>query len=148
MKKILTFFAAVLMSFPAVADQHGAAEAEVRDAVKSFNVTYAKNDVEGYFSHFADDADLFWGGGRQSKSAYHEEWVATIEAGGAVEKSDTSDLQVRVMPGGNSAHASYYIDYRYRSPDGEVVEEQAFESETWQKIDGQWKIVGLHYTVL
>jgi len=74
--------------------------------------------------------------------------VATIKAGSAVEKSDVSGLQVRVLPGGNYAHASYFIDYRMQAPDGEVVEEKAFESETWQKIDGQWKIVGLHYTVL
>ena len=148
MKKMLTLIAAALISFPAVADQHSAAEAEVRDAVQGFNGAYAKNDVERYFSYFADDADMFWGGGRQTKSAYHEEWVATISAGGAVEKSDASGLQVRVLPGGNSAIASYFIDYRMRSPDGEVVEEKAFESETWQKIDGQWKVVGLHYTVI
>jgi len=148
MQKILTLIAAALISIPAAADQHGGAEAEVRDAVNAFNSTYASNDVKGYFNHFADDADMFWGGGRQSKSAYHEEWVATIKAGGAVEKSDVSELQVKVLPGGNSAHASYYIDYRFRNPDGDVVVEKAFESETWQKIDGQWKIVGLHYTIL
>lgn len=148
MNKILTIIAVALISFSAVADQHSSVEAEVREAVKAFNGTYASNDVKGYFSHFADDADMFWGGGRQTKSEYHEEWVATIEAGGKVEKSDVSDLQVRVLPGSNSAVASYFIDYRMHTPDGEVIEEKAFESETWQKIDGQWKVVGLHYTVL
>lgn len=148
MYKILTLIAAALISFSAMADQHSAAEAELRDAVRLFNGAYANNDVNSYFSYFADDADMFWGGVRQTKSAYQEEWTATIDAGGAVEKSEASDLQVRLLPGGNAAIASYFVDYRMRTPDGEVVEEQAFESEVWQKIAGAWKVVGLHYTVL
>ncbi len=148
MYKILTIFAAALISFSAVADQHSAVEAEVLDAVKAFNGAYASNDVEGYFSHFADDGDMFWEGARQTASGYHEEWAATIDAGGAVEKNEASDVQVRVLPGGNAAIVSFFIDYRMRTPDGEIVEEKAFESEVWQKIDGKWKVVGLHYTAL
>jgi ketosteroid isomerase-like protein len=148
MYKLLTLIAAALISFSAVADQHSAVEAEVRDAAKAFNGAYARNDVEGYFSHFADDATMFWEGTRQTTSGYREEWDATIGAGGAVEKNEVSDLQVRVLPGGDAAIVSFFIDYRMRTPDGEVVEEKAFESEVWQKIDGAWKVVGLHYTAL
>ena len=50
------------------------------------------------------------------------------------------------MPGGDVAVASYFIDYRLRTPDGEVTELKAFESDVWQKIDGAWKVVSLHYT--
>lgn len=148
MYKKLTLITFALISFSAVADQHGAAEAEVRDAVNAFNGAYARNDVEGYFAYFADDGDMFWAGARQTASGYHQEWSATIEAGGAVEKNDTSDLQIRVLPGGNAAIVSFFIDYRMRTPDGEVVEEKAFETEVWEKIDGAWKVVGLHYTTI
>jgi len=148
MYKILTLFAAALISFSAVADEHSAVEAEVRDTVNAFNQAYADNDVEHYFSYFARDADMYWSGARQTVSGYQEEWVATIDAGGAVEKLGVSDLQVRMLPGGHAAIASFFIDYRMHTPDGEVVEEQAFETEVWQKIDGAWKLVGLHNNVI
>ena len=146
MYKLLTLIAAALISISAVADQHGAVEAEVRNAVKTFNGDYGSNKVEAYFSHFADDVDLYWFGARQEKSAYHDEWTELVEAGGAVEKNALSDIQVRVLPGGNAAVATYFIDYRLREPDGNVSESKAFETDVWQKIDGAWKVVSVHYT--
>lgn len=146
MNKILTCLVAALISLSAVADQHTAAEAEVLKEVKAFSRAYATNDVEGYFDYYTDDAMLYFFGARQDVSAYHEEWAETIGAGAAVEQNDISDIQVQVLPGGNAAFASYFIDYRMRTPDGEVAEAKAFESDVWQKIDGKWKIVALHYT--
>lgn len=148
MNKLLILLAACLIALSAVADQHKSVEAEVRDAVKAFNGAYARNDVNGYFSYFDDNADMFWAGARQTAAGYRVEWVATIDAGGAVEKNDVLDLQVRVLPGGNAAIVSFFIDYRMRTPDGEIVEEKAFETEVWQKFDGAWKVVGLHYTMI
>jgi hypothetical protein len=31
-------------------------------------------------------------------------------------------------------------------PDGAVTSTKAFETDVWQKIDGAWKVVGLHYS--
>ncbi len=146
MNKILTCLVAALISFSAMADQHSSADAAVRNAVKAFNGAYASNKVEDYFGHYADDASLYWDGARQKVSAYHDEWSALVNSGGAVEKNELSDIQVKVMPGGDVAVASYFIDYRLRTPDGEVTELKAFESDVWQKIDGAWKVVSLHYT--
>lgn len=146
MNKILTCLVVILISFSALAEQHSATEAEVLAAVKAFNGAYAGNDVEGYFSHYTDDAMLYFFGARQKVSAYHEEWAEMVTAGGAVEKNELSDIQVRVLPGGDAAIASYFIDFRMRASDGEAVEAKAFESDVWQKIDGAWKVVALHYT--
>lgn len=146
MNKILTILVAALISFSAVADQHSAAEAEVRDAVKAFNSAYGSNKVEDYFGHFVDDASLYWYGARQEVSAYHEQWTELVSTGGAVERNDISDIQVRVIPGGNAAVATYFIDYRLREPDGNVSESRGFETDVWQKIDGAWKVVSVHYT--
>ena len=59
-----------------------------------------------------------------------------------------SDLLIRMLPGNEAAIVSFFIDYRYRSPSGEVTEEKAFETEVWEKIDGTWKLVGLHNNVI
>ena len=148
MKKILTLFAIAWLSVPAAADQHGAAEAELRKVVIAFNEAYADNDLERYFSHFAEDADMYWSGTRHTTAAYRDDYTATVEAGGTVEKNDISDLVIRMLPGNEAAVASFFIDYRFRNPGGEITVEQAFETGVWQKIDGEWKLVGMHNNVI
>ena len=148
MKITLTLFVAALISFPAVADQHGDAAAELREVVIAFNKAYADNDMERYFSYFAEDADMYWSGTRHKTAAYRDEYSAEVEAGGAVEKNDVSGLVVRMLPGNEAGITSFFIDYRYRGPDGEVTVEQAFETDVWEKIDGAWKLVGMHNNVI
>ena len=146
MRKMLTFIAALLIPFTVVAEHHGPVAVEVTDAVKAFNSAYASGQVDTYFSYYADDAMVYFYGARQDLGAYHDEWAAMVEAGGAVEKNELSDIRIQVMPGGDIAVASYFVDYRLRTPDGEVSASKAFESEVWRKIDGDWKIVNLHYS--
>ena len=148
MKKILTLCAAALTWSSAVADQHDQAAVELREVVIAFNEAYADNDLELYFSRFAEDADMYWSGARHTTSAYRDDYTATVEAGGAVEKNDVSDLVIRMLPGNEAGIASFFIDYRFRGPDGEVTVEQAFETEVWQKIGGKWTLVGMHNNVI
>lgn len=146
MRNILICLATTLLSFSVMAEHHSSADAEVRTAIKAFNDAYAHNDVDAYFSHYATDAMVYFYGARQDLSAYREEWAEMVKAGGAVEKNQLSDVQVQVMPGGNVAVASYFVDYRLREPDGNVAVSKAFESEVWQKTGDDWKIVNLHYS--
>ncbi|MEX2125207.1 MAG: nuclear transport factor 2 family protein [Woeseia sp.] len=146
MKNILTCLVVTLISFPATAEQHSPVEAEVRTAIKAFNDAYAGDDVDAYFNHYDANAMVYFYGARQDLAAYHEEWAEMVEAGGGVEKNELSDVQVQVMPTGDVAVASYFVDYRLREPDGNVSVAKAFESEVWQKIGDDWKIVNLHYS--
>ncbi|MDZ7768623.1 MAG: nuclear transport factor 2 family protein [Woeseiaceae bacterium] len=146
MKSILTGLVTVLISVPAMAEDHDAVQAEARTAIKAFNEAYAGNDVDAYFDHYAADAMVYFYGARQDLSAYHEEWAEMVEAGGEVEKNELSDVQVQMMPSGDVAVASYFVDYRLRAPDGNVSVARAFESEVWQKIGDDWKVVNLHYS--
>ena len=146
MKRLLTCLVAVLIATSTMAEHHNSAEADVSAAVHAFNEAYATNDVEVYFDHYTDDATLYFFGARQIVADYHEEWSAMVDAGGAVEKNDISDVQVQVMPGDEVAVATYFVDNTTISPDGETSMAKAFESDVWQKIAGEWKIVSLHYT--
>ncbi len=148
MKKLLTGFVAVLIAMSAMAEHHSSAEAEVNAAVEAFNVAYATNDIEGYFGHYADDAMVYFFGARQDMAVYHKEWSAMVDAGGAVEKNEPSDVIVQVMPSDEVAVASYFVHNATRSPEGETTVSKAFESDVWQKIEGEWKVVSLHYTEL
>ena len=146
MKKILTCLVAVLITISAMAAHHGSAEDEVRAAAEAFSTAYASNDIDGYFSYYAEDVTMFYYGARQDLSAYHKEWSAEIAAGGGIEVNEMSDVVIQMMPGNEVAIVTSFIDNRSRSPEGEVSTVRAFETDVWQKIDGEWKIVTLHYT--
>jgi len=147
MKRILSCFAIVLMSFSATAEHHDEANADLHAAIKAFDHAYATNDVESYFGFYADDATVYVGGdARVDMAAYHEMWTGLMAAGGGVELNEMSDLRVQILPGGDVAVATSFIDNRTRSPDGTTSTSKAFETDVWQKIDGEWKIISLHYS--
>ena len=146
MKKILGGFAIALLSLSALAEHHAVENADLDAAITAFNNGYATNDVETYFGFYDDDATVYFYGARQDIAAYHEEWVAMMEAGGGVEMNEMSDLQVQVMPCGDVAIATSFVDNRTRYPDGSKTTVKAFETDVWQKIDGDWKIISLHYS--
>jgi ketosteroid isomerase-like protein len=145
MKKLLTFLVVTLFSFSAMAEHHNSVDAELSDAINAFNVAYTSNDMEAYFAFYTDDATIYFFGKRHKVSAYREEWTAEIDAGGGVEKNETSDVRVQVMPSGDVAVVTSFIDNRTRGTDGETTTVRAYETEVWQKIDDEWRVVSLHY---
>jgi ketosteroid isomerase-like protein len=137
MKKFLVLTLA-LMATSAFGDHHGGIVDEIKAVEKSFNGAYASNDYETYFGHYTKDATLFFFGKRQAVSDYYDSWKASIKAGGGVDKYE--------MPGNVVAIATYFIVGTSHTPDGVSSTVNAFETDVWQKIDGKWKIVSLHYT--
>jgi ketosteroid isomerase-like protein len=146
MKSLMTCVVALLVSIPVMAKSIDAPEEPVREAVIAFNKAYADNRVEDYFGYYADDASLYFYGARQTVAGYRDDWGSMIAAGGGVDRNDLSDIQVRMLPGGEAAVASYFIDYRMHGADGSETSTRAFETDVWQKINGEWKLVGLHYS--
>ena len=129
------------------AENQGKTPEDLTIAYTSFNEAYATNDVDTYFGFYAENATVYFYGERQDVAAYNEEWHSLMDAGGGVEKNDTSDLLVQLLPSGDMAIVTYFIDNRTRYPEG-MNEERAFETDVWQKIEGAWKIVSLHYSVV
>ena len=146
MRKLITCLVALCLPAVALAGGHGDAEAEVRAASEAFNEAYLTNDVDRYMSYYADDAVVWWYGERQDLAAYHAEWQAMIESGGGVEKNDSSDEIYQVLADGKVVVASFFVHNVTRSPDGEKTEAKAYESEVWTRVDGEWKVVSLHFS--
>lgn len=146
MLKFLCCIVIALLSIPAMAEHHESANADLHKAIKGFDHAYATNDVDTYFGFYAEDATVYFYGARQDVDAYHQEWTALMEAGGGVEMNEMSDLIVQVMPSGDVAIATSFVDNRTRAPDGSTTTVRAFETDVWQKIDGKWKIISLHYS--
>ena len=112
---------------------------------KAFNNDYATNKLDSYFNYYTKDATLFFYGEIWSVERYKKEWYANIKAGGGVDRNDISKVMVRILPGGNAAVATYFVDNQSHSDKGEVSVAKAFETDVWQKTDNGWKIVSLHY---
>jgi len=145
MKK-LALVVCLFLAAPVFADHHGGVADEVKGAVVAFNGAYESNDYETYFGFYTEDATLFFFGERQKVSDYYESWSASIKAGAGVDKYELSDVQIQVLPGGEAAVSSYFVVGTSHTADGVSSTVNAFESEVWQKIDGEWKIISLHYT--
>jgi ketosteroid isomerase-like protein len=146
MLKFLCCTVIALFSIPAMAEHHESENADLHQAIKGFDHAYATNDVETYFGFYAEDATVYFYGARQDVDSYHQEWIALMEAGGGVEMNEMSDLIVQVMPCGDVAISTSFVDNRTRAPDGSTTTVRAFETDVWQKIDGEWKIISLHFS--
>ena len=133
---------ALFLSFFLLAgSQHADVASEIRELTIKFNDAYERNDLDKYFSYYADDLTQWFESGRVTLEQYKSDWYALIEGGGGVESTELSDLQVQVGPDGKTGIATVVT----RSPDGKRTKEQAWETDIWFKRDGQWKIVHLHY---
>ena len=150
MKNFLIILTTMFIFTSASADHHhSTAAAEVRNATDAFNLAYETNDVDGYFDMYAENAMLYFYGDRWEVSTYYDYWKdSMIGAGGGVEKNTATDIQVKVTPDGNTAVVGAFIENRSRSPEGDINEEKGYETEVWSKIDGVWKIISLHYSVI
>ena len=143
-KLLLCLFTAMI---PVLAQgAHHETEAEIRALAEAFNTAYATNKVDAYFGFYAADAELYFYGARQDLAAYNKEWRAVMAAGGGVEKNEMSDLRIQVMPSGNVAIATYFVDNQTRYPDSGLSAEKAFETDVWRKKGGEWKIVNIHFS--
>ena len=118
---------------------------EIEKLVVAFNQAYERNDLEEYFSYYADDVTQWFATGRVSLADYKKDWYALIRGGGGVEKNALSDIQVQVSPGGDAAVATYVLDVVTRQVGGKKTKERAFETDVWYKRDGKWKIAHIHY---
>ena len=148
MKRFFVSMIAALMSLSVMAEHHDEENADLYAAIHAFDRAYASNDTETYFDYYAEGATVFYSGDRQDLAAYEKFWPEFMAAGGGVEKNEMSNLKVQVLGGGDVAVSTSFIDNITRSPDGSKTAIRAFETDVWQKIDGKWKVVSLHYTEL
>jgi uncharacterized protein (TIGR02246 family) len=144
MRKWIAFLIVGLFAFPSFADE--AVDQEIREMEARFNGAYAENDADTYFGTYTEDATIIFFGSRWTVEDYEADWRPMLAAGGGVEQNNLSDIRVQVMPGGEVAVATYRMHVVTRSPDGDRTSANAFETDVWQKIDGTWRIISMHYS--
>lgn len=145
MKPTGALILSVFLAFSASAAENEAVQKEITELVQKFNEEYKNNNLDAYFSYYADDVTQWWPEGRVSLADYKKQWYELIANGGGVEKNVISDLQVQVGPSGDSAVATYRLDVITRQPNGERTGETALETDVWFKRNGKWQVAHLHY---
>ena len=124
------------------------AEQEIRTLEQQMNDAYAKNDLQAYFSYYAQDFTQWLPEGRTDLDKYKREWQAYVSAGNSVQAAEMRELLLRVAPSEDAVVASYILHVKTKGADGKITEEESQETDVWFKRDGAWKVVALHFAPL
>ena len=107
---------------------------------------YRENDLETYWSFYADDLTQIWGTGYVSLEQYQRDWTAMVAGGGGVVDTQTQDVRIHIGPTGDTAVVTYFMVARYRGANGNESEGRFYETDVWFLRDGRWQIVHYHFS--
>jgi ketosteroid isomerase-like protein len=139
---------------PRVAATQNAAAAEgaVRDTITRLVDAYGANDLDTYFSFFADDMTVWWNAdGRYDrptpKAAYVKSWPEFVKKTGGHESCHTTDLRIQVGPSGDAAVASYALTCLFKTAPSGSSREETYEMTSvlfrrtpgWQVVHFNWR---------
>lgn len=121
---------------------------EVKQVEADINKAYAANDLQKYFSYYADDFRGLFPEGPTTLADYNKMWTGYIKGGGKVLAFTYTDLQVNVSPAGDAAVASYRAVARTQDAGKAPSEDKYLETDVLFKRSGQWKLVEVHYSLV
>lgn len=107
---------------------------------------YRENDLDTYWSFYADDVTQIWNTGYVSLEQYKRDWTALVAGGGGVVDTRSEDVRVHIGPTGDSAVVTYFTIARYRGTNGNESEGRFYETDVWFRRDGRWQIVHYHFS--
>lgn len=143
---------ALAMTSAATGQQRGSAEQQVADGVRQLVTAYGANDVEKYFTIYAKDMTILRSTGRWTHAEYHERWKQVVGGGGGNLSADVVDLKVQMLPGGESAVATFKMPVKSRFPNAEAARGRNPEiiyymTTVWAHRNSSWNIVHVHWSV-
>ena len=123
----------------------------VRDGVRQLVQTYGANDLDTYFSIYAEDMTVMRAGGRWTHQGYHDLWTGRVERGGGNLTAQVEDLVVQVLPGGESAIATFRMPVESRFPEGTDPSLDPrivyYMTTVWALRNASWNIISVHWSV-
>lgn len=121
-------------------------EREILALEERLDRAYVNNDLETYWSFYADDLSQLWDTGPVTLEQYKRDWTALVAAGGGVVSARSEDMRVRIGPTGDTAIATYLMTARYRGAKGNESEGRFYETDVWFRREGRWQIVHYHFS--
>ena len=133
-------------------DRAAAAETEVRDTISRLVNAYGANDLDTYFSFFADDMTVWWGvEGRNDrptpKDAYVRSWPNFVKKTGGHESCRSADVRIQVAPSADAAVSSYELTCIFKTAPSGSSREATYEmtavlfrrSDRWEVVHFNWR---------
>ena len=127
-------------------EERASIEREIFALEDRLDLAYRENDLETYWSFYADDLTQIWDTGYVSFEQYKRDWTALVAGGGGVVDSRTKNMQIRVGPTGDTAVVTYLMVARYRGTNGNETEGRFYETNVWFHRDGRWQVVHYHFS--
>jgi ketosteroid isomerase-like protein len=119
--------------------------------VRQLVQTYGANDLDTYFSIYAEDMTVMRAGGRWTHQGYHDLWTGRVEGGGGNLTAQVEDLVVQVLPGGESAIATFRMPVESRFPEGTDPSLDPrivyYMTTVWALRNASWNIISVHWSV-
>lgn len=128
----------------------GSAEREVRDTITRLVRAYGVNDLDTYFSFFAEDMTVWWGSnGRNDKptpkAAYVRSWPEFVKKTGGHESCQLADLRIQVAPSADAAVASYELTCVFKTAPAGSPREATYEMTAVLFRRDQWQVVHFNW---
>jgi calcium/calmodulin-dependent protein kinase (CaM kinase) II len=127
-------------------EEHTRIEREIFALGDRLDRAYRENDLETYWSFYADDLTQIWDTGYVSLEQYKQDWTALVAGGGGVVDTRSQDMRIHVGPTGDTAVVTYLMVSRYRGTNGNETEGRFYETDVWFRRDGRWQIVHYHFS--
>ena len=145
----LTCTALLLGSTPLLAQS--TTDRTVRDGVRRLVQAYGDNDLDTYFSIYAEDMTVERARGRWTHQDYLNLWTDVVEGGGGNRTARVEDLVVQVLPGSESAVATFRMPVESRFPEGTDPNRDPriiyYMTTVWAFRNASWNIVHVHWSV-
>jgi len=143
---------ALAMTSAATGQPRGSDEQQVADGVRQLVTAYGANDVDKYFTIYAKDMTILRNTGRWTHAEYYERWKQVVGDGGGNLSADVVDLKVQMLPGAESAVATFKMPVKSRFPNAEAARGRNPEiiyymSTVWAHRSNSWNIVHVHWSV-
>jgi ketosteroid isomerase-like protein len=146
-------FILALPPLPRLSAQQDAAAADqaVRETVARLVAAYGENDLDTYFSFFADDMTVWWGtSGRNDrptpKAQYVKSWPEFVKKTGGHETCRLADLRIQVGPSADAAVSSYELSCVFRKPPPGGNPDATYEiTSVLFKRNGLWKVIHFNW---
>ena len=128
-----------------------AAEKDVRETTTRLVAAYGENDLDTYFSFFADDMTVWWGtSGRNDrptpKAHYVKSWPEFVKRTGGHDTCRLADLRIQVGPGDQAAVSSYELSCVFKKPPPGGHPDATYEiTSVFFKRNGFWKVVHFNW---
>ncbi len=127
-------------------EERASVEREIFALEDRLDLAYRENDLETYWSFYAEDLTQIWDTGYVSLEQYKRDWTALVAGGGGVVDSHTKNMRIRVGPSGDTAVVTYLMIARYRGTNGNETEGRFYETDVWFRRDGRWQLVHYHFS--